>query len=414
MKYIQVFLLIAFSMSGFSQTTSEWRGPGRTGEYFETGLLKQWPAEGPEKIWSYSDLPGGYASPAMGEEFIYVTGRQDSIETLTALTYEGKKVWEVPFGQAWDESYPETRTTPTIYNGNVYLISGRGEIACHNGQSGDQIWYVNGLKEFSGVYNLYGPSESPLVFDNKVIYTSGGAKTSVVALDADSGDLIWKTKSIGDSSAYVSPILINHKGQEMVVTVMTNHALGIDPSNGNIRWTFDYIGLPSRQNNRYMKITNCNSPLYYNGNLFINKGYDHPSAMLTLNETGTRADLKWTSFDFDTHMGGYVLVDGFLYGSNWLNNGAGNWVCADWETGQTQWEEKWNSKGSIILADGMLYFYDDKRGNVALVQPNPEKLEIISSFKIDEGSGPHWAHPVIHEGVLYIRHGSSLMAFRIK
>lgn len=413
MKLCIGLVLFCLAISTTAQTTSEWRGPGRMGEYFETGLLKEWPEGGPEKFWSVGDLPNGYSSPAMGEDIIYITGRIDSLEYLTALNYMGEKLWEVPFGGAWGNSFPETRTTPTIYNGDIYLISGQGEVACHDGKTGKQIWYRNAFKEFSGIHNLYGPSESPMIFDDKVIYTPGGSETSLIALDVKTGELVWMTESIGDSSAYVSPIGIRHRNQDMILTVMTNHALGVDPADGKILWTFDYIDLPSHQDNKYMKITNCNSPLYADGEVFINKGYDHPSALLSLNASGTEASLKWSTFDFDTHMGGYVLVDGYLYGSNWINNGFGNWLCVDWESGITQWEEKWNSKGSVIYADGLLYFYDDKRGNVALVKPNPEKLEIISSFKITEGSGPHWSHPVIRKGVLYIRHGEVLMAFRI-
>jgi len=62
----------------------------------------------------------------------------------------------------------------------------------------------------------------------------------------------------------------------------------------------------------------------------------------------------------------------------------------------------------------LLYIYDERSGNVGLVKANPEKFDLISSFKISKGSGPYWAHPVIHNGKLYIRHGKVLMAFNIK
>ncbi len=75
--------------------------------------------------------------------------------------------------------------------------------------------------------------------------------------------------------------------------------------------------------------------------------------------------------------------------------------------------EAWNNKGQVIYADGLLYFYEEKRGHMALVKPNPGKMEIISSFRVDEGTGPHWAHPVIHNGVLYIKHGSVLIAYNL-
>ncbi len=413
MKYLILSLLLVLSSLCHAQITSEWRGPAREGKYPDQGLLTEWPAGGPEKLWSVDVVLKGYSSPAMGEKYIYVTGREDTIEYLTALDYSGTLIWQVPFGLAWNKSYPETRTTPTLYQGKVYVISGQGEVVCLDEQTGEKIWYQDGFNLFSSKTNIYGPSESALIVDDKVIYSPGGPETSLVALDCHTGELIWKSASINDRSAYVNPILVNHNGRDMICTILSNHALGVDPANGKILWKFDYIGLPTDQTNGGMIITNCNSPLYKNGELFINKGYDHPSAMLKIHPAGDQVELKWMNKDLDTHMGGYVLVDGYLYGSNWINNGMGNWVCIDWETGTTQWEETWQNKGSIIFADGLLYLFEEKRGNVALVKPNPKKLEIISSFRINEGTGPHWAHPVIHHGRLYLRHGKVLLSYNI-
>ena len=77
------------------------------------------------------------------------------------------------------------------------------------------------------------------------------------------------------------------------------------------------------------------------------------------------------------------------------------------------YEEKWITKGSIVYADGMLYCWEERSGNLALVKPNPKKFDIVSTFKIEHGSGPHWAHPYIADGMLLLRHGDVLMAFNI-
>jgi len=78
------------------------------------------------------------------------------------------------------------------------------------------------------------------------------------------------------------------------------------------------------------------------------------------------------------------------------------------------YEEHWKCKGSIISAEGMLYIYDERSGYVGLVRANPEKYDLISSFKVKEGSGSYWAHPVINNGVLFLRHSEALMAYDIK
>jgi len=414
MRIVLIAVINLFIHSSMAQVASQWRGPERTGVYPETGLLKEWPEGGPERIWLSDKVLKGYSSPAMGDEYIYVTGKQGSDEYLTALDYNGKLAWQVRYGRAWDQSYPETRTTPAVYNGKVYMISGQGEVVCHDAKTGSQVWYENAKEEHSGIFNIYGPSEAPLIVDGKVFYTPAGFETTTIALDAETGKLIWKSKPIPDSAAYVSPLFTSHNGRDMIINIAANWAYGMDPVDGSFIWKFDYINRETRQNTRGMIITNCNTPLYHDGKVLLNKGYDHPTIQLSLSDDARDVKIKWSSWDFDTHMGGYILVDGFLYGSNWLNNSRGNWVCTDWETGETKWEETWNNKGQIIYADGLIYIYEERRGNVALVKPNPGKLEIISSFTVEEGSGPHWAHPVIHKGVLYIRHGEVLIAYKIK
>jgi len=137
--------------------------------------------------------------------------------------------------------------------------------------------------------------------------------------------------------------------------------------------------------------------------------------MVKMAGDGMSAEVAWTDDVLDVHHGGVVLIDGYIYGSNWLNNGDGNWCCLDWKTGKKMWEEHWNCKGSIISAEGMLYIYEEKRGNVGLLKANPEKFDLVSSFQVTQGNmGPFWAHPVIHNGILYLRHTNALMAYSIK
>jgi outer membrane protein assembly factor BamB len=157
-----------------------------------------------------------------------------------------------------------------------------------------------------------------------------------------------------------------------------------------------------------------NTPLFYNNEIFITSGYNHPSFMFSLAEDGRSVSLKWTNSDLDCHFGGVVKVGDYVYGSNWINNANGNWVCVDWNTGKTMYETKWFNKGPIISADGLLYCYEEKTGNLALVKPNPEKFDVISSFKIEKGEEPHWAHPAIYDGKLFVRHGEYLAVYNLK
>ena len=132
--------------------------------------------------------------------------------------------------------------------------------------------------------------------------------------------------------------------------------------------------------------------------------------MFQLSENGTSLKRIWSTDKLDSQMGAAVLVDGFIYGSGHQNRG---WFSLDWNTGKVQFSSReLGSKGAIIFSDGLLFCYSE-RGDVGLVKPNPQTFEVLSSFRVTKGSGEHWAHPVVKEGRLYIRHGKTLMVYNI-
>ena len=188
----------------------------------------------------------------------------------------------------------------------------------------------------------------------------------------------------------------------------------MDASNGNILWTYHYskAGAPPWHHEAYH--INCITPVYHDGKLFITSGYNHTSLMFNVSGDGTEISPEWEQPVLDTHHGGVVLIDGHLYGSTWINNRTGNWACIDWETGEVKYESEWKCKGSIIACDNKLILYEERTGYIGLVDPDPEQFRLISSFQHKEGSGPHWAHPAVYEGILYIRHGKTLTAYRIR
>jgi len=408
--FILSILLISFT-SIIGQEINEWRGKGRTGVYTETGLLKEWPAEGPELLWSSDTIPVGYSSVTIADNHIYTTGRNDSVDVLVCLDNTGKIIWQTPYGRAWDNSFNESRCTPTIENGLAYVSSGLGDIACIDIKTGNIIWETNASERYNGTYGKWGIAESLLLVDDKVFYTPGGDSTTMVAFDKETGKAIWQSESLGDEPSYTSPLLINHNGRSLIVNSTSIYIIGVDPRNGKIYWKFDfgqYAGGDWKAN------IQANTPLYFNGGIFVSNGYDHSCVMLDLSDDASDISLRWVDSTLDIHHGGAVRIDNYIYGANWLHNRMGNWVCINWDNGEVMFEEEWENKGSIISAEGMLYCYDEKNGNIALVEANPEKFDIISSFEVPIGRGPYWAHPVIKNGILYVRNQEAVMAFDIK
>lgn len=408
-----VFVAVIWSLiaqCAVSQEIAEWRGPGRTGVYQESGLLKVWPENGPSVKWVLEDLPDGYSSVSVLNGMIYFTGVKDSMDVLAAVSLDGELKWEVDYGRYWGDSFSPSRCTPTVIGDKVYVSGGMGDLACIGAMNGEMIWQLKASEKYEGAYGKWGISESLLIHENMVYFTPGGDKTTMVALNKDTGEEIWVSESLNDNPSYTSPLMIEWMDTLTIVTTTENFVVGIDPVNGDIRWTFDYGQFAGGE---WRANIQANTPLYDNGKIFVTNGYDHTSVMIELTEEDVDAYFKWADTTLDVHHGGAVKIGKYIYGASWIGNRNGNWVCLEWESGKVMYNSEWENKGSIIAAEGMLYCYDEKKGNIALVKATPEGFAPISTFKVPHGKGPHWSHLVINDKVLYVRHGKALMAYDI-
>jgi outer membrane protein assembly factor BamB len=196
-------------------------------------------------------------------------------------------------------------------------------------------------------------------------------------------------------------MMITLPNRKVLVTHTENSILGIDAADGKLLWRHD-------QPNKYS--VHANTPLYHGGFLYCVSGYGQGGVMLKIAPDGSAKQEIWRNASLDHRMGGFVLINDRIYGSDDSNKA---WWCLDWKTGKEIYSEKITNKGTIIYADGMLYCYGDN-GEIALVQPMPDGFKKISSFKVPYGSNQHWAHPVIVKGKLYVRHGNSLMVYDVR
>ena len=403
MKHLLSLLVLCclFNTGVLSQDIAQWRGPDRNGIYNETGLLKNWAQTSPVLLWHFDELGDGHASAAVTKDRIYTAGMINGIGYIFSFSLDGKLLWKLPYGEEWTESWPGARSTPLIVDGKIYFYSGFGKLVCMKADKGDKIWTVDVMKDFHGRNITWGVTENLLIDGNMLFCTVGGVDTNIVALDKNTGKLIWISKGNGEPSAYCSPLLINLPNRKVLVTHTANSILGIDAANGKLLWRQD-------QQNKYS--VHANTPLYHDGYLYCVSGYGKGGVMLKLAADGSAKQEIWRSDSLDTRMGGVVLVNGNIYGSDDSNRG---WRCLDWKTGKEIYSQKITNKGNIISADGMLYCYGDT-GEIVLVQPAPDGFKKISSFKVPYGTNQHWAHLVIADGRLYVRHGNSLMVYDIK
>ncbi len=398
---------LALALAPSSAVADEWtdfRGANRQGKSAETGLLKSWPGVGPDRVWMVEGLGEGYSSATVGGGRVFVTGMLPGLKGwLFAHDLDGKELWRVHYGpEVKGAGYPGARSSPTIDGDRVYITSGHGLLACYEAATGKEVWKLDMLKTFTAKNIRWGISESVLVDGDHVIVCPGGSD-SVVALDKMTGEVAWKTAGIGLPASYTSPVLMERAGRSIVVAVLTGAIVGVDRADGKLLWKHPFT-------QKYGVL--CVSPIIKGDLVFTSAGYTG-AVVLEVAADGASVTERWNTKTFDITHGGAVEVDGFLYGSD-SKKDREEWMCVELETGKTRWTDKGVGKGCVVAADGMLYIYGEKTGELALAKASPEKLEIVSRIQIAKGDGWHWGHPSISDGRLYLRHGGALICFDIK
>jgi len=388
---------------------SDWRGPNRDGIYPETGLLKQWPAEGPDLLWSYEELGFGHTAVAVSDHRVYLTGIKDSAQsmgTLFVLDTQGNLLWEKAYGKDFTNNFIGTRSTPVVVDDLIYIESGAGAVYCLQTENGEEVWSRDFIQDFGADSVIqFGYSESPLIDGDHLICVPGGKENNVVALNRFTGDIVWNSKGNGEEATYNSPILIEMGAQRLVIAMTAGSVMGIDAAIGEMYWQIEQ----TQQNKIH-----ANTPLFADGRLLVSSADPTSTSGLVqieLLDEGKKAQVVWRDRKFRNLLGGLVRVDSCIYGSTAFGS---DWRVISWNSGDTLVRNRDLGGGSIIFADKLFYCYTEREGEVALVDANPQKFEIISKFKVSLGSREHWARPVIHQGVLYIRHGEALMAYDIK
>jgi outer membrane protein assembly factor BamB len=383
-----------------SQAADNWRGPNRQGIYEETGLKQEWPANGPELAWAFEGLGQGFTSPVFANGRIYITGMEGETGYLYVLSPAGATEKKFRYGEEFHQAYPGSRSTPAIAGDLAYIVSGHGRLVCMDTGNGNIIWERDLFGDFDGSNLRWGMTENLLIDGDRIFCAPGGGKYNIVSLNRHNGEIIWASEGAGGLSAYCSPLLVNHNGRKLLITMMHSDIVGVDAATGRKLWSHPH-------KNRHS--VHPNTPVYHEGSIFAVSGYGMGGVKLRLNPAGDAVAEEWFNSDIDTQLGGTVLVDGYIYGSGDRNR---RWFGVDWETGETVYSSRDIDKGAVIWADGRLYCYTE-RGELALLEPAREGFVIRGQTSITMGSDQHWAHPVINNGKLYVRRGNALMAFDI-
>lgn len=407
-------LLIAVSGIVVAADWPQWRGPERDGVSRETDLLKSWPQGGPPVLWSVRGCGNGFSTVAVVGGSIFGTGSLQGRNHLwKRREANGELIWSIPFS----EHRGEPNSTPVVHQGKVYALTRDGDLACIAADNGRVLWRKNYGKDFGGrMMSGWGYSESPLIDGEKLICTPGADEAAMVALNKDTGEVIWKCAVPRCGGAgYASPIKVTVDGVSMYVTHLgpTGGVVGVEANSGKLLW-------------QYTRVSNgtANIPTVVARDrlLFCSTGYDSGAALLRLQvdehkQVRVEEVKRHRGRDLQNHHGGMVLVGNYLYLGHGHNNGLP--ACVDFQTGEILWKESRNPAGgggsaAVVAADGMLYFRY-QNGVVVLLHATPDGLQLAGSFQETARSGREcWAHPVIANQRLYLRDQDKLVCYDLR
>jgi hypothetical protein len=407
---ISALLVLSFKTSVFAQDLPLWpcfHGPDRSNKSAETGLLSQWPEEGPEIVWTVSGLGRGYSTVSLTDKYLFTSGTEGLQTLVFAYDLDGKLLWKKPNGGSWEtemshaRTYNGARSTPTYDEGVVYHLGDLGRVAAFEAGSGDELWSLELREEFDAEIPEYGYAESVFIEGDRLYCCPAGKLAYLICLDKHTGKVIWANSEIEGTVGFSSLVLFGHGGDRLIGGLSSNRIFVVEAESGDLLWQLDYEN--SRSNN-------VPDLIYHDGYIFASSGYGKGSILLKLHPSDLKQtpEVVWQTELMDNHHGGVILHEGYLYGAGHNSRG---WFCLDFLTGEEIW--KAGGKGSITYAEKMLYCLDE-RGIMRLVKANPESYQEISTFEVpDGGDGFHWAHPVVCGGRLYIRHQDWLFAYDI-
>lgn len=411
----QLGLLLPFLCSRLqADNWPQWRGPERDGISKETGLLKEWPKDGPKLRWKQAGIGSGYSTPAVVGDRLYLLGNDGTDNEFVAAleARDGKRIWSTRVGKVGNPkqnpSFPAARSTPTVDGDSLYALGSDGDLVCLETATGRTRWTKQLRTEFGGKPGEWAYSESPLIDGDTLVCTPGGGEATLLALRKKTGATQWKCAlPEADDAAFASAIVVEAGGVKQYVQLLQKGLVGVEAGTGKFLWRY------AKPISRYG--ANIPTPLASAGSIYVGSaGTGGGAVKLKPKDGGIEAEQLYFDPKLPTAIGGFVKVGSQLYGTT-----AKALVCLDFTTGQVKWEDPAIGAASLCYADGRLYLHGEN-GQVALVESSADGYHEKGRFTPPESpkrSNPMeraWAYPVVANGNLYVRDQETLWCYEVR
>ena len=378
------------------------RGANRDGVVIDRiDISLDWVNHPPRELWR-QPVGEGYSAFVVGHGRIYTLEQRRDTETVTCYDIAtGHELWAYAYRASFEETLggDGPRATPTLHDGRIFALGAEGHLTCLDAMTGRRHWERNILDEFDAPNLDWALSASPLIVDNKVIVTNSGlGEGSIMAFNAETGELVWKT-DVGQQG-YASPMLVTLAGRRHVLNMAGESMNGIDADDGKLIWSFPW---------KTAFYNNCAQPVAAGDDaLFLSSGYGKGCALIRIESANgnARVEQLWSNVKMKNKFSSSVIHDGYIYG---LDERV--LACLDLETGQRKWKGGRYGHGSLLLVGDHLLLLSE-RGLLVLIEATPEAFQEIGQVQILHGRT--WNNTALVGGLLFARNHKEMACYDLK
>ncbi|WP_320113034.1 PQQ-binding-like beta-propeller repeat protein [Draconibacterium orientale] len=443
-KLIILSVALVISSALLGQDWPQFMGPDRNSITQQDNLLKTWPETGPEVLWKVN-VGIGYGGPVIKDGKVYLLDRDDKTGDIMRCfdLNTGEELWKFAYDAAGEVMFPGSRSVPIVDDKHVYSCGPYGHTFCIDLETHQPVWSANVWTDFGGElpeggnpgmgggdgsFPTWAITQCPLIYGNLLILASQAPEAGVVAYDKNTGELKWKTPSLG-KVGYVSPIIVKIDGNDHLVMITASDGgrggqpvepgsvVGLDPLSGEMIWEF---------NDWVCRIPVPSAVDAGDNKLLIAGGYELGALMIQVEKQadgsyGTKE--LWRTEEFGDQTKTPLFYKGYFYGQFGTNSTRDGLTCMNMD-GEIMWKTKRApdfNKGSMIIADGLILATDGAK-KLYLIEPDPSAYKSLASAELltePEGGGggrfgtQNWAPLALSNGKLLIRDQSQMLCVKV-
>lgn len=408
--------------------TAQWHqylGPNLDSTSIETGLLDEWPADGPREVWRIDVGPGYGGAAVHNGEAIIIDRRHGEADILRVLDVKtGNEKWRYEYEAVGRVGHEGSRCTPSVTETHIFTTGQMGDLYAFDRKTKKVAWSVNLLEKYpdddGNDRQGWGYGMNPLLVGDTIIAASYASEhPGLIAFDQSSGEVVWESEAFGGSSMYSSPLLRTIAGVEGIAVRNVKELFFIDPKTGKT--------LFKHQAYSKGKIPITPITVMPDGeHVFVTQGYEMGSVMLKVTKDGDAFNVKEKYRTVEgSQIHPAIVIDEHLYINHGENDTHGKarrkfagLACVNPADGKVVWntgEEPFIGRGGLLYADGKLIMQDAEAGRLFLVHPSPQGYKEISSFQATDAKQKRaWAPLTLANGMLIVRDQDEMVCFDLR